>query len=135
MLILTRIGESLGNGCYFVTAASFLSSCNTKKDLNDKIKIFRKNISSNPPVIWEEFFTSLLFNTDPLAYKKVKRLIFQLNPENKDLVRILFSDPLLKSLVMKAEDYHILIKENNYKTVQNRLAELGYLLPPKNTFE
>lgn len=135
LLTLNRIGESLGNGCYLVTAASFLSFCNIKRDLKEKIKMFRKNISSNPPAIWEEFLTSLLHKADPLKHKKVERFIFQLDREDKELIGILFSDPLLKSLVMKAEDYHILIKNKDYKAVQSRLAVLGYLLPPKNTFE
>ncbi|MCP4178348.1 MAG: hypothetical protein GY756_11325, partial [bacterium] len=133
-ITLNRIGESLGNGCYLVTASSFLSSCNSKKDLNNRIRMFRKNISSAPPANWEEFFSSILRKADPLSHKKVRRLVFQLDPGDKELIRILFDDPIIKKLVMKAEDYHILIKEIDYKKVQKRLAEHGFLLPPKDKY-
>ncbi len=133
-ITLNRIGESLGNSCYLVTASSFLSSCYSKKDLNDRIRMFRKNISSNPPPNWEEFFSSILRKAEPLSHKKVRRLVFRLEPEDKELIRLLFDDPIIKKLVMKAEDYHILIKEIDYKKIQKRLAEHGFLLPPKDKY-
>lgn len=131
-LTLTRMSRPLGAGCFIVSPDIFLHDCESAKDIRDKINIFKTNICKNPPQIWEEFFNSLLQKANPLEYKQEEMLLFKLDPANKDLISLLFSDPHLKYNIMKVEDYHILIKEGSYKAVKTRLAEHGYLLPDKN---
>jgi len=131
-LTLTRMARPIGSGCFIVSSDIFLQDCETAGDIRDKINIFKTNISKNPPQIWEEFFTSLLEKFDPLEYRPENMLLFKLDPSNKDLISLLFSDSYLKWNIMKVEDYHILIPGSSYKAVKTRLAEYGYLLPDKN---
>ena len=127
-LTLSRMSRSIGSDSYLVSPDTFLQDCESVRDIKDKIKRFKTNIVEKPPAIWEDLFKSLIKNVDPLEYKKEKMLLFRLDPDNKDLISLLFSDPHLKWTIMKVEDYHILIKESSYKAVQSRLAEYGYLL-------
>ncbi|MCF6335400.1 MAG: hypothetical protein L3J12_06640, partial [Spirochaetales bacterium] len=130
-LTLAQMSSPLGAGCFIVSPDIFLKDCDTVKDIKEKIKRFKTNICAEPPRIWEDFFNSLLQKVNPLEHKKEEVLLFRLDPDNKDLISLLFSDPYLKLNIMKVEDYHILIKESAYKTVQQRLSEYGYLLPKK----
>jgi hypothetical protein len=127
-LTLTRLSRPLGSGSYIVSPDIFLQDCESLKDIKRKIISFRTNICKNPPQVWEDFFTSLLSKVNPLKYKKEEMLLFQLDPVNRDLISLLFSDPHLKWNIMKVEDYQILIKKSSYKAVKKRLAEHGYLL-------
>ena len=128
-LTLARLSVPAGVNCYQVTSEIFLKDCITKTDIQKKIQKFKNNIQPNPPSIWEDFFESLLKKADPLEYKAEKYFTFRLDPENTELIRLLFSDSLLRKYIIKAEDYHILVREEHYKLVQKRLAEFGYLVP------
>jgi len=41
----------------------------------------------------------------------------------------------LRSHIVKAENYQIIIKESSYNTIQKRLAVFGYLLPSKKNYQ
>ncbi len=130
-LTLTRMSHPLGSGSFIVSSDIFLQDCRSAGDIKDKINNFKTNICKKPPQIWEDFFTSLLQKIDPLEYQQEVMLLFKLDPSNKDLISLLFTDPYLKWNIMKVEDYHILIRESSYKAVKKRLAEHGYLLTDK----
>ncbi len=134
-LTLTTLSVSLGPGCYEVSAESFLHGCESELDIKEKIKRFKTNICAAPPEVWEAFFNSMLKKVNPLKHKKGDILLFQLDPKNKELIQLLFQDAYLRSHIVKAENYHIIIKESSYNTIQKRLAVFGYLLPPKKNYQ
>jgi len=97
--------------------------------------MFRANICDNPPQVWEDFFASLLHKAFPLKLNTDQHLMFTLNPGNSELIQLIFTDSYLRKYIMRAEDYHIFIKAKNYRFVQKRLAEFGYLLPDRKMLE
>ncbi len=132
-LTLKRMSRPLGPGSFIVSSDVFLQDCESVRDIKEKINKFKLNIDKNPPLVWETFFNSLLQKVDPFEFETDEMLLFRLNPSDKDLISLLFSDPHLKLNVMKVEDYHVLIKKGSYKMVKNRLAEYGYFLPHRFT--
>ena len=46
--------------------------------------------------------------------------------EDKELINLVARDEILKDIVFKAEGYHVIIKEENIKTVLKRLESFGY---------
>ena len=113
---------------YKVTPESFLKDCNSKKDIENKIALFKDYICDAPPTNWKSFFKQMLERCNPMLKPKKKYLLLQLPAENKELQRIVLSDPKIRKYILKAEDYHILVEQDNYKKFCDILLKYGYLL-------
>ncbi len=105
----------------------FLKNCKTKKQLRDKIKLFRQIIVVDVPPYWENFFKELEAKIDPLE-KAADIYVYKIPPENKVLINLIARDPDLKKYCMKGEGYHILIKKSHLSKFKNRLGSFGYLM-------
>jgi hypothetical protein len=104
----------------------FLKSVYRKADLVNKIELFRQMVPGTIPGNWEDFFKTLLNKIDPLkSYDNC--IVFNVDKENQELVRLLAQDPLIKPLIYKAEGYLIIVPKKNYAALRNRLAEFGFL--------
>lgn len=134
-LTLGKMAVSIGPGYYQVKQEIFLKDCADSADIENMIEMFRANICEKPPQVWEDFFTSLLYKMFPLKLITDQHLMFSLDPGNTELIQLIFSDPSLKNLIVRAEDYHIFIKAKNYRAVRKRLAEFGYLLSDQKMLE
>ncbi len=105
----------------------FLKNCKTKKQLSDKIKLFRQIIVVDVPPYWENFFKELEAKIDPLQ-KASDIYVYKIPPENTVLINLIARDPDLKKYCMKGEGYHILIKKSHLSKFKNRLGSFGYLM-------
>lgn len=126
--ILANMAEHISKKMYKVNFDSFLEDCNTQKDIENKINLFKNYICQKPPVIWNKFFETLLARCSPMQKPKKKYLLMQLPSQNKDLQRIVLSDPDIRKYTLKAENYHILVEQDNYKKVCDVLKKYGYLM-------
>ena len=120
----------IGGHRFMMNSDSFLKNCKTEKDVTDKMDFFKKFISQGDvPEIWTDFFASLLRQCHPLKkLSKEKYVIYQLDGNNKELIRLLTTDSVLKSIIIRAEGYMILVDTNNQKKLIDRLKTYGYLL-------
>lgn len=121
---------SIGGHRFMMNSDSFLKNCKTEKDVTDKMDFFKQFISQGDiPEIWTDFFASLLRQCHPLKkLSKEKYVIYQLDGNNKELIRLLTTDSVLKSIIIRAEGYMILVDTNNQKKLIDRLKTYGYLL-------
>ncbi len=126
---LEQFAVPAGLKCYQVRQELVLKGCRGRKDIQAKKTLFRNQVCRNLPPLWEEFFDSLKNKADPLKTINKQYLSFKIDPGKRELIELLFSDPVLKKVVIKAENYQIFIEESSRGTVKNRLAELGYLMP------
>ena len=120
--------HAISRNRFETSALSFLASCHTKADVESKIKIFRQFISSDLPPLWEQFFKSLLQHCHPLKEDKTAYKRYTLDPENRDLVQLVTTDPILRQLVIRAEGYRIMVKQEDLKKFETQLMKHGYLL-------
>lgn len=126
--LLMDTSHAISRSRFETSALSFLASCHTKADVESKIKIFRQFISSDLPPLWEQFFKSLLQHCHPLKEDKTAYKRYTLDPENRDLVQLITTDPALRQLVIRAEGYRIMVKNDDLKKFETQLKKHGYLL-------
>lgn len=123
-MFLEQIGTKISVNKYKIDYNSILRNVENGQDLNKRIDEFRKKISLNLPSIWENFFEDL--KTKHNAVKTCKDMyVFKLK-EDKELLNLVAKDEILKPLLFKGEGYHIIVKEENVKTVLKRLESFGY---------
>jgi len=127
-MFLDKIAVKSGEKRYKVDYASFLKECNHKEDIQNKIEQFKKIIKTELPPVWENFFSELLYNYNPVL-KVSSYQIFKIPPQHKALASLIARDEVLKKILIKAEDFHFLVKEKDKSTLKSRLSSLGYLMP------
>ncbi len=125
-LIINKIANQISENCYKVNYHSFLKECTTKKDIKQKVALFHEYITVKLPPVWQEFLDDVLDKINPLVSKQ-KMSVFKLKP-NQELVSLVARDDVLKQCILKAEEYHILIAENDIPKVKKRLEEFGYFI-------
>lgn len=128
--LLADIAVPIGNHRYRVSNESFLKKCQSKKDVKGKIEFFKHFIyQKKEPAIWKRFFESLLKQCNPLELQDASRyVLYQLDGKDEGLLRLLTTDPVLKTLIIRAEGYRILVEKSNQKQLMERLKAYGYLL-------
>lgn len=123
-LLLESVGKRINKSSYMVDYKSFLKDCSNNHDVENRIDYFRTHISKSPPEIWEIFFKSVLARMQPLEMVKDMH-VFKVKPD-RELISLLTTDAVLKKYVIRAENYHLLVKKQHYSTVKKRLAQLGF---------
>jgi hypothetical protein len=127
--LLNDTAIAIGNHRYMMNNESFLKNCRSEKDVKDKIDFFKRFISKDIPEVWKNFFESLIRQCHPLkAVSADSYVIYQLDGNNKELIQLLSTDPLLKSIIIRAEGYKILVEKKQQKAFMDKLKAHGYLL-------
>lgn len=126
-VMLTNYAEKLANNRYRVTNTSFLKDCKNRKDIENKIALFKNTIGRKLPPFWEKHFSELLSNAK--AIKQQSQITTYLLPtDRKELHRIIAQDTILKQIVLKAENYYILIANSDVSKFKSRMKELGFVV-------
>jgi len=125
-MILWQFSDRITESSYKVTYDSFLKDCKTQTDIEKKISLFRNKIAEKPPSIWEDFLKDVLNKVEPLI-PKPDLVVFQLKNQT-ELITLMAQDEILQKLIMKAEDYHVLIPAKYLNTVKKRLEKFGFFI-------
>jgi hypothetical protein len=125
--VLANYAERVSSTRFRVTADTFLKDCKSRSQLMSKITLFQKSVAPHLPPNWHHFFDDLLVKAEPLRAVS-DLLVFQIPSTNQTLIRLLAQDPVLKTLVIKAEGFRVLVAQNQQVKFKNRLRELGYLM-------
>jgi hypothetical protein len=126
--MLANYAERVSPTCFRVSAGSFLKDCKTKKQLLNKINLFKQSIAPDLSSNWQTFFDELTNRAEPLQVV-TDLTTYQFAPANQSLIRLLAQDAVLKTMVVKAEGFRVLVATAELPKFKNRLRELGYLLP------
>lgn len=125
--ILANYAERVSPTRFRVTATTFLKDCRTKAQLTSKVTLFCKSIAPNLPPNWLAFFDELTAKAEPLKLAP-DMTIYRVPPGNQPLIRLLAQDAVLKTMVVKAEGFRVLVATDQLTRFKNRLRELGYLM-------
>jgi hypothetical protein len=125
-IALGQFADKISQNCYKVTSGSFLKNCLTQKDIEGKVRLFKKQISAKPPRIWEVFLNDILDKIDPLI-PEPDLSVFRLK-EYPELIELMARDEVLQKYILKAEDHHVLIAAKNLYKVKKRLETFGYFI-------
>ena len=110
------------------SALSFLANCHKREDVEQKISIFRRFIANELPPLWEQFFQQLLQHCHPLKEDRTGYKRYILSADNRDLIQLVTTDPVLRQIVVRAEGYRIMVKNDDLKKFETQLKKHGYLL-------
>ncbi|MFN4144754.1 MAG: hypothetical protein ACK4GN_02940 [Runella sp.] len=125
--ILANYAERVSPTRFRVTNYSFLKDCKSKQQLLSKITLFNKSIAPHLPDNWHAFFDDLMAKADPLTLKTDLN-VFSIPSKNQALIRLMAQDEVLKTIVIKAEGFRVLVNQSETTKFKNRLKELGYLI-------
>jgi hypothetical protein len=125
-MVLGQFADKISENCYKVTSGSFLKSCDTQKDIEAKIGLFKKHVSAKPPRIWEDFLNGILNKIDPLI-PETAMSVFRLK-EHPELIELMARDEVLQKCILKAEGYRVLISAQDLYKVKKRLESFGYFI-------
>lgn len=125
-MALAAVGQPINRASYMVNYQSFLKDCTTRKDVENKIQFFRDTIAETPPRIWEDFFKGVLARMNPLELVQAMS-VFRVKPD-RELLRLLTTDKILKKYVIRAENHHMLVPTSDFSKVKKRLAFFGFFI-------
>lgn len=126
ILFLESIGVKVSTNKYKITEDSFLKKIKSKEDFYQKIDEFKEKISSDFSEIWKEFFTKLERKMNSIEIVEDYKVL-KLN-KDKELVDFILKNEAIKKIILKAEEFHILIKKENFEKFLEILKEKGYFL-------
>ncbi len=125
--ILAPYAEKISPNRYRSDSQIFLKNIRSKSELDSKIILFRQLLKTELPPNWEQFLVELQQKMNPFE-KAGEMSLYKIPAANKTLIQLIAQDPVLKNLVIKAENYHILVPKANNAAFKRRLQEFGYLL-------
>lgn len=126
--MLSDISNPIGNHRYVVTTSSFLRNCSNILNINQKIAMFRQFISPKPPENWEKFFKELKDNTGKITKTAGVYMIYEIDPTDLRLHEIIATDPTVRKITRRAENYLLLIESGKFSLFRERLKTYGYLV-------
>lgn len=124
---------TLQNYSFFLKKQKITSSftniyANFAVRITNKINLFRDYICKEPPANWEQFFKELENRCKPMKAPQKKYTLLQIPAGNKELQRIILTDPTIRKYTLKAEGFILLVESNNKGKVVEALKKYGYLL-------
>ena len=126
-LALGQFLEKLAPGHYRMTPKSLLGGCKSREDIEERIRLFRRVVSANPPVIWETFFERTLARIAPLELEP-DYIVLKVSSD-EEIRRLFASDPTLREITLKVEGLRIAVRRSDLKKLAKRLEQFGYLSP------
>lgn len=125
---MTDIANPIGNHRYAVTTSSFLRNCTSVGNINQKISIFRQLISPKPPENWEAFFKQLIEKSGKVNKCSDVYTIYEIDHTDYRLHEIIATDPTIKKITRRAENYLLLIESGKLAVFRERLKGYGYMV-------
>jgi hypothetical protein len=125
--VIDKVAKPITPHFFKVDKETLLADCNRPEEVLAKIQAFKKVVPAPIPTIWENFF-------DEMAAKafKVKEkndlIVFQIPKQQTELLQLFAKDGFLKTLIFRAEDYHIVIERKNVGKMKNYLKKFGFLI-------
>mgnify|MGYP000533367695 FL=1 len=126
-MLLNHLSEKVLPNTYQVTLQSFLASVNSEAELELKIKQLKSLLPNDMPLCWIQFFKDLELRVHPYQELTESYVVMKLDKKSP-LIKEILSDSILKKYILKAEHYHVLVRDSDLKMFRTRVRQLGYLL-------
>ncbi|MDR0685226.1 MAG: hypothetical protein LBF83_08865 [Spirochaetaceae bacterium] len=127
-IFLDRIGEKLGTDRWRINPSTFISGCENKTHIEDRVKKFHNLIEKNPAPHWEKLFKMVLDRTDFFDKQALDAIVYQLpsdTPLKREASAELLADPELRGVAMRAEGGLLVVPYWNQKRFYDLLAAHG----------
>lgn len=128
VFILEEFGKSVTPSLYRVDYNTFLKGCTTPENVEERIALFKRHFGENLPEVWTSFFKEVISRCSPLTKVGKKYILRRIDAKDKCLQNIILTDEKLKKHVLRAENYILLIEQDSWDVVVERLRAYGYVL-------
>ncbi len=125
-MFLERIGQKIASNKYKVTKESFLRNLEENSSLQERIEEFHSKIPNPKPQIWIDFLDELALKSRAIIWKPEYRVLKL--KEDKELISIVSKDKRFQEFILRGEDYHIFVKEENMGALSKLFKEYGYYM-------
>lgn len=125
-MFLERIGQKIGLNKYKVTKESFLRSLEENGSLQERIEEFHSKIPDAKPKIWIDFLEELAMKSRAILWKPEYRVLKL--KEDKELISIVSRDKRFQEFILRGEEYHIMVKEEDMGALSKLFKEYGYYM-------
>lgn len=126
VMFLEQVGQKISNNKFLIDNESFLKGIEDVDSLNERLEKFKEKICNNPSQIWIDFFENLKSRIGKISFPDDIKVIKLSN--DAELINLVVKDDIIKKLILKAEGYYILVKDENLKELLKRFRMLGYLI-------
>lgn len=126
--LLADIAVQIGKGRYRIDSGSFLKKCQDISDVDKKISFFKEYICDDLTPIWKDFFNDIQSRCYPFTGENVQYQMLRIKDNNKELAKLLTTDPQLRSMILLVEGYRFLIKSDDLNKFTVLMKSKGYLI-------
>lgn len=123
-MFLERVSQRIATNKYKFTRENFLRGISSSKEIEERINEFYTKITSEPNQFWREFFEDILEKSSVI--KAESQFVVLKLKNDKELIKTIIKDERFKPLMLKGEDFHLLIKSENVSEVISLFKEHGY---------
>ena len=123
-MFLERVSQRIATNKYKFTRENFLRGISSSKEIEERINEFYTKITSEPNQFWREFFEDILEKSSVI--KAESQFVVLKLKNDKELIKTITKDERFKPLMLKGEDFHLLIKSENVSEVISLFKEHGY---------
>jgi len=111
---------------YILSYAKIFRDCKNTKALEIKIDGFYKQIESNPPQVFKDFFDEIKENQN-LLKKDTKQVVIELN-NNKKLLNLFMKNKKLQELVIKAQGFRVIVLKDDMAKLTKIVKDNGFFV-------
>jgi hypothetical protein len=126
--LLANFADGITPSLYSVSYESFLSGCSTYHDVEQKVKMFKQYICKNQPQVWKQFMGDVAKRCNPFGVPEDNYVLITIPPDATDLQRLVLTVPSIRQYVLKAENYMLLVKEDDLDKLSAAMKKYGYLV-------
>ena len=126
VMCLEKLGVKIAPNKFKISEESIVKGLENRVDIQDRIQEFKEKITNDLPENWLDFFENLLEKTELITHAPEYKVLKLKN--DKGLISAITKDKRFKPLILKGEDLHIIVKNENLDKVSVLFKEYGYFL-------
>lgn len=126
ILFLEKVGIKIAENKYKITKESFLRKINNIDELELVVGEFKKKIGKSENDVWIKFFKELEGRMKSIKLVNNYKVI-KLEKDN-ELISFITKNEKISKLILKAENFHIIVADENIEEFVKILRENGYYL-------
>lgn len=123
-MFLERVSQKIAMNKYKFTKENFLRGINGYRELEERIVEFKTKISDDLNELWQGFFDDLVEKSS--AIRAEHQFVVLKLKNDRELINTITKDERFKSLLLKGEDFHVLVKSEDVGQVVDLFKEYGY---------
>lgn len=124
IMSLEKLGVKIAPNKFKISEESMTKGLENSIEIQEKIQEFKEKITNDLPENWIGFFNELLERTEVITHIPDFKVLKLKN--DKELISAITKDKRFKPLILKGEDLHIIVKNENMAEVSHLFKEYGY---------